>query len=249
MSCNTVITQGRTKVCKSSIGGNGVIYFYNSLADAFTYANGIVTAMNVNLTEAFAYDLEGDLNTLVESIISNRNTGTLINTQTLVVSLKQINASTSAEMNLLAKSYPQAVVKDRNGVYHCLGLDDGMDFQIDQVTGGAKTDFNGYTLTGIATTSALSPKLDASTITAFLAIVAPSISGPITVAVGSSIILYGSGLPAAATTWVSGTPAKATVVDNNTNSVYVTGVATGTTVITYTDLSGQTATLTVTVTA
>jgi uncharacterized protein YjdB len=91
--------------------------------------------------------------------------------------------------------------------------------------------------------------LDSSTITAFLAIVAPSITGPDTVAVASSILLIGSGLPAAASTWVSGTPAKATVVDNNTNSVYVTGVEAGTTIITYTDLSGQTATKTITVTA
>jgi hypothetical protein len=64
-----------------------------------------------------------------------------------------------------------AVVKDRNGVYHAVGLDDGIDFTIDQATGGAKTDMNGYTLTGVSTTGSLSPKLDSATITAFLALV------------------------------------------------------------------------------
>ena len=79
---------------------------------------------------------------------------------------------TSAELNLLIKGFPQAVVKDRNGVYHALGIDDGIDFTVDATTGGAKTDLNGYTLTGVSTTGDLSPKLDSATITAFLALVA-----------------------------------------------------------------------------
>lgn len=170
MACNA--TQGRARVCKESIGGNGKAYFYNSLEDPFTIVNGEATAINAGLTVVYEYELEGDLNTLIENLVSDRNTGTTINTQTLVMTLKKIDAATSAEMNLLAKSYPQAVVKDRNGVYHAIGIDDGIDFTIDQMTGGAKTDLNGYTLTGVSTTGSLSPKLDSDTITAFLALVA-----------------------------------------------------------------------------
>jgi len=73
-------------------------------------------------------------------------------------------------MNLLAAGFPMAVVKDRNGIYHAVGIDDGIDFTIQEATGGAKTDLNGYTLTGIATTGSLAPKLDSSTVTAFLAL-------------------------------------------------------------------------------
>ena len=62
--------------------------------------------------------------------------------------------------------------KDRNGVFHAVGIDDGIDFNVNQTTGGVKTDMNGYTLVGTSTTGALSPKLDAATVTAFLAVVA-----------------------------------------------------------------------------
>jgi len=73
-------------------------------------------------------------------------------------------------MNLLAYGFPMAVVKDRNGIFHAIGTDDGIDFTVVQSTGGAKGDLNGYTLTGVSTTGALSPKLDATTVTAFLAL-------------------------------------------------------------------------------
>ena len=75
-------------------------------------------------------------------------------------------------MNLLAYGYPMAVVRDRNGIYHAIGIDDGIDFVVAQSTGGAKTELNGYTLTGTSTTGSLSPKLDSTTVTAFLALVA-----------------------------------------------------------------------------
>jgi hypothetical protein len=85
--------------------------------------------------------------------------------------LKKIDAATSLQMNLLAYGFPMAVIKDRNGIYHALGIDDGIDFSVAQSTGGAKTEMNGYTLTGVATTGALSPKLDSGTVTDFLALV------------------------------------------------------------------------------
>ena len=133
--------------------------------------NGEATAMNVLLTAAFAFPLEGDGNTLEQSMVSDRNTGTKVNTQTLTVMLKNMDAATSAEFNLLAAGYPQAVVVDRNGNHHAIGLDDGIDFTVLASTGGAKTDMNGYTLTGVATTTDIAPLLDEATITAFEGVV------------------------------------------------------------------------------
>lgn len=169
MACD--ITSGRLRACKESLGGNSKLYLFNYVEDPFTIASGEATAVNATLTTVFEYELDGDGNTLVENMVSDRQTGTTVNTQTLTVVLKQIDAATSAEMNLLAYGYPMAVVKDRNDVYHAIGIDDGIDFTVDQTTGGAKTDLSGYTLTGISTTNALSPKLDSATITAFLALV------------------------------------------------------------------------------
>lgn len=171
MACD--ITQGRNKVCKSSLGGSANLFLFNGIADPFTLSDGEATAVNELLTEVFKYELEGDLNTWGENMVPDRNKGTTVNTQTTTVTLKKIDADTSDQMNLLAYGWPMAVVQDRNGVYHAIGIDDGIDFTVDSTTGGAKTDLNGYTLTGVSTTGALSPKLDAATITAFLALVVP----------------------------------------------------------------------------
>lgn len=169
MACD--ITAGRLRACKDGIGGVGELYLFNFLENPFTVANGVATAVNPLLLDVFKFELEGDGNTLVQDMVSDRNTGTRVNTQTLTVMLKKIDATTSANMNLLAAGFPMAVVKDRNGIYHAVGIDDGIDFTIQEATGGAKTDMNGYTLTGVATTGSLAPKLDASTVTAFLALV------------------------------------------------------------------------------
>jgi len=169
MACD--ITAGRLRACKQNIGGLGKLFLFNYVEDPFTYANGIATAINPLLTTVFEYEIEGDGNNVSESIVSDRNTGTSVNTQTTTIVLKKIDAVTSAQLNLLTYGFPMAVVKDRNGIYHALGIDDGIDFTVVQSTGGAKGELNGYTLTGVSTTGALSPKLDSATAIAFEALV------------------------------------------------------------------------------
>jgi len=169
MACD--ITAGRDKTCKQSTGGLGSLYLFNFIENPFTVANGVATAINPLLTEVFEYKIEGDGNKVDESIVGDRNTGTSVNTQTSTIVLKKIDATSSAQMNILAYGTPQAVVKDRNGIFHAIGIDDGIDFTVVQSTGGAKAELNGYTLTGVSTTGALSPKLDTATTAAFLALV------------------------------------------------------------------------------
>ena len=168
MACD--ITAGRLKTCKSSLGGVSKLYLFNFVENPFTVTAGVATAINPLLTTVFEYELEGDGNNVAESLVSDRNAGTTLNTQTATIVLKKIDAVTGAQMNLLAYGFPMAVVKDRNGIYHALGIDDGIDFTVAQTTGGAKGELNGYTLTGVSTTGALSPKLDTATAAAFIAL-------------------------------------------------------------------------------
>jgi len=169
MSCD--ITAGRLRACKQNIGGLGKLYLFNFLENPFTVVAGVATAINPLLTEAFEYEIEGDGNNVSESFVSDRNTGTSLNTQTMTIMLKKIDATTSAQLNLLTYGFPMAVVKDRNGIFHAIGIDDGIDFTVVQSTGGAKGEMNGYTLTGVSTTGSLSPKLDSATAAAFEALV------------------------------------------------------------------------------
>tara|TARA_R100001198_G_C5190375_1_gene183286 strand:- start:58 stop:489 length:432 start_codon:yes stop_codon:yes gene_type:complete len=139
--------------------------------DPFTVVNGVATAINPLITQVHEYELEGDGNTLNEVIVSDRNTGSSVNTQTLVTVLKAMDVETTNELNLAAYGFPMCVVRDRNGNFLCVGIDDGIDFTIDKATGGAKTDLNGYTMTGVSTTGALSPHMDDATRDAFLLLV------------------------------------------------------------------------------
>jgi len=170
MACD--ITAGRLRACKQNIGGVSRILLFNNLPSPFTVASGVATAINPLLTEVFEYEIEGDGNNIVESLVSDRNTGTSVNTQTSTVTLKKIDATTSQQLNLLAYGFPMMVVIDRNGVGHAIGIDDGIDFTVAQNTGGAKTEMNGYTLTGVSTTGSLSPKLDTDTLADLIALVA-----------------------------------------------------------------------------
>ena len=113
MACD--ITAGRLKVCKDGVGGSKKAFIFNYIEDAFTVVAGVATAINPSLTQVFEFELEGDSNTFGQNKVSDRNTGTSINTQTLTLVLKKMDATSSAEMNLLTAGYPMAVVQDRNG--------------------------------------------------------------------------------------------------------------------------------------
>ncbi len=169
MACD--ITAGRAKPCKDGLGGANKLYLYNSLEDPFTVAAGEATAMNVLLTAAFEYDLVGDGQVLDENMVSDRNTGTVLNTQTITAILQRIDATTSAELNLVAAGFPKAVILSNDGNYHAVGITDGIDFTIVENTGTAKGELNGYTITGLSTEALLSPILDESTVTSFLLVV------------------------------------------------------------------------------
>lgn len=169
MACD--LTAGIAQRCKDSLGGIKKVYMFNYLEDAFTISNSVVTALSASLTQVYEFFIEGDTNTLTQNLVSDRNTKTSVNTQTLTINFGKQDATTTAQGNLLAYGYHMAVVVDRNDVYHAIGIDDGIDFTIDANTGGAKTDLNGYTMTGVSTTGALAPQLDASSITALLALV------------------------------------------------------------------------------
>ena len=162
MSCTSDITSSIDGRCKTSLGGTSVLYLFNYLENPFTITAGEVTDINSSLSTVYKYELNGDGNTLEEVLTGDRNTGTSVNVQTVTVLLKKISATDTAQFNLMVKGFPMGVVKDRNGVYHAIGIDDGIDFVATASIGGEKTGMNGTTLVGTSTTSELSPKFSTS---------------------------------------------------------------------------------------
>jgi hypothetical protein len=168
------ITNGRKKQCKNAIAGTSKVYLFNDIENPFTILNGVATAMNPLLVDVFQYDLIGDGNIFAQSQASDRNAGTTTNTQTLTLVLPKVRKEDNQQFNLLTYGFPKAVVQDKAGNYHLVGLTEGIDFLVAPTTGGAKADFNGYNLTGTSIETELAPLLDSATITAFLAVVNPT---------------------------------------------------------------------------
>lgn len=166
------ITAGRDKFCKQGNAGVKYVYLINDIEDPFTVVDSVATGINAGITEVFKFELLKDGNSLEQSHVGDSATMTTVNTQTLTLLLGKLDVATDATLNLLVAGYPRAVVVDKNGNYKAVGIDDGIDFTIAASTGAAKSDFNGYTLTGTATTDKLAPTLDESTVTALLALVA-----------------------------------------------------------------------------
>ncbi len=175
MACDLLVS-GIAKTCKGNLGGTSKIYIFNFVDNAYTgVSGGTASGISTGITEVFEFEIIGDLSTLTEVLTTSRNEGTASNLQTLVVSLNSISAESSDTLNQLAYSTTNAVVRDRNNIYHCLGETDGFDFNIEQTTGGAKTDKNGYLATGVSTTGRLSPKLGPAGVSALLALVVPNV--------------------------------------------------------------------------
>lgn len=170
MAC--LINSGRKVPCKDTQGGLKAAYFINYIEDAFTVTAGEATAINVAVTEVFKYELRNDGNIFTEAVVSDKNTGTTTNTETLTLALPKLDKDTALQVDLQAKGRPIIVVQDRNGNYRVAGFSEGMDLTGSDInSGGARADFNGFNLTFTAMEGSTAPYLDSATITALLALV------------------------------------------------------------------------------
>ena len=170
MAC--ALTTGRTEPCKDAIGGLKKAYFLDYVEDSFTVVAGEATAVNVAVTEVFEYPLRATNNTFTEALVSDKNTGTTVNTQTLEVRLKKQDAATSNEIKLMAHGRPVIIIVGNDGAHKVIGISEGSDLTGSNIqSGGARADFNGYDLTFTAEEVELAPILDSATVTAIEALV------------------------------------------------------------------------------
>lgn len=169
MACD--ITSGRAIGCVDAKPGIDDFYLIPRTdlgAGAYTIAGNEVTGIDVSITEVFKYSLRGDdENVFTQTKPDNgRASGASVFNQEFVVKLKKVDKLTSAELNIVSKSTPNVIVKDNQGNYRLMGLSEGCYSVIEEVSGGAKSDFSGYTITFSATEFETAPFLDSATISA-----------------------------------------------------------------------------------
>ena len=171
---NCLISSGRAEICNTAIGGLDAFYAIPYVADAFTIADGEVSSIDAGITSAYKFELRADANTFTTDGTSDENTGVLLYTETLTVFLKKQDAATNTQVDLLSQGLHYFIIKNRNGDYQLMGSLDGARVTASNiVSGGARSDGNGYNLTATSFSKIAAPILDETTVTALLAIVAP----------------------------------------------------------------------------
>lgn len=149
MACD--LTTGRSKGCFDAVAGIKKVYFTTDDLGAITYDltdTDVITTFG-GAPEFFEYDLKGNNNTFdAGTITKDISNGTSFFAQNLAISLPKLDKATHKEIKLLVWASPTVVVQDYNDNYLVMGLENGADATGGTVvTGGARGDFAGYTLT------------------------------------------------------------------------------------------------------
>lgn len=153
MSCE--LTSGRTRGCKTSIGGIKAIYVcpHEDLG-ALTFTNaatgGGVSPQYISgiaATTLYKYDLPKHTGSFVETVTTSVENGTVFWTQTVTIQLHTLDRNTRAELYLLATNRNAVFVLDNNDNLFLVGRTDGAEVTgADWTTGTVKGDMNGYNL-------------------------------------------------------------------------------------------------------
>jgi len=167
MACD--LTTGRSKGCFDNVGGIKKVYITNDDLGAITYDitdTDVITTFG-GTPEFFEYDLKGNNNTFdAGTITKDISNGTSFFAQSLNVFLPKLGKETHKEFKLLVWSSPTIVVQDYNDNYLVMGLENGADANGGTIlTGGARGDAAGYTLTMAAEEKAPANFLDTDLLT------------------------------------------------------------------------------------
>ena len=164
-----MITSGRKDGCKNGLGGVSNVY----LMDYVKYNKKLIQT-NTERTKLLSfpitiiYDVELRTPTNFDQSI-NIDKGQISYKQTIELAIKKDSLQTFRELNILIKKDLRLIVLDRLGRYQILGLYNGLKATgYKRVTGGAKSDFNGYNITFEADESEISPFIDNLDYTGFI---------------------------------------------------------------------------------
>lgn len=159
MACN--LTSARGLSCKDTVGGIKAIYladFDPTFSASFTYASGELDGTD-NAITAFRYDVRPNTSGL-ETTISSEAAGSAAYTSALSVTLHGLTQADSEELQKVVATRFFCWVLDANDVVWSLGLVNGAYVTGGTfVTGTARTDLRGYTLTIEAAEAVFPPKV------------------------------------------------------------------------------------------
>lgn len=132
------------------MGGIVAVYIANhSDVSAVTSSDGVITAITMASSATFkAYTFARNTGSLASNYVIDDTTGAKYVTSDLTLVFTKMESTKRLEITALAQGELAVIVKDANGEYHYLGLDAPVRASAgDGLTGTARSDRNGYSLT------------------------------------------------------------------------------------------------------
>lgn len=163
MACNLTAAIGLS--CKDTVGGIKAIYFSDFQVGGYagmTFASGVLTGIDPAQT-VYRYDVQPNTASLTTTI-TNEPAGSLTYDTALEITLNILNQTTANELQLLMQTRTFCYILDANDNVYCVGLQNGcLVTGGTMVSGAARADMQGYTLTVTAGESEYPPTISAST--------------------------------------------------------------------------------------
>lgn len=177
------LTRGIKIGCKDANGGLVAAYFVNW--DEWSDSGFLVTSNDITghqltslgtlaTASVFKYELKNSANTFNQDTTSSRDNGSIINTQTLSLTLPTTSAQAEYQLNTLISGRPVVFIEALNGQMLALGVGQGMEISGTTQIQGTIDSLNGYTISAIGTEINKAYHLDDATIVSLKSLVSPN---------------------------------------------------------------------------
>ena len=149
MACSQTLS-GISNDCASNMGGIVEVYLANKAdVSSVTITSSKVTAISMNSTAKFkTYHFRPNTSSMSSNYQVNQENGTSYVQTDLLMVFNRMETSKRIEVTAMAQGELCAIVKDANGLYWMLGIDNPLVLSAgDGLTGTARADRNGYSVT------------------------------------------------------------------------------------------------------
>ena len=148
MSCSQTLS-GILNDCAANMGGIVEVYLANKAEVTASLSDGKVTSITMASSAKFhKYQFKPGVSSMSSNYQVNQENGTKFVQTDLLLVFNRMETAKRVEVVAMAQGELAAIVKDANGVYWFLGLDEPIVLNAgDGLTGTARADRNGYSVT------------------------------------------------------------------------------------------------------
>lgn len=143
-TCSAQTIAGLCKDCEGSLGGIVTVYLANYQDNIFTVASGAVSAVN-SAVSFYEYQFRKNTGSMTSTLNIDPANGVNFVSTDLDLVFSRMETKKRIEMAALSVGQLAGIVKDANGKYYALGVNEPMEASAgDGQTGTARTDGNRY---------------------------------------------------------------------------------------------------------